>query len=86
MGNRSWGFYGHRHDEPIGVESDDILERIKDWADEHKALPLGVFLTEIANEIEELRWMLSHAVYCPSKICHICDLIEEEVRYDKTQD
>ena len=35
--------------------SEDILERIKDWADEHKALPLGMFLTEIKRELERLQ-------------------------------
>lgn len=62
MKNKLWDFYGHRHDEPISAESNDILERIKDWADEHKALPLGIFLTEIAVEIERLRAVLEKAL------------------------
>ena len=43
-----------------------------------------VHLYESALEdIEELKIMLTHSVYCPlKKSCYICDSIEEKVRYE----
>lgn len=36
-------------------ECEDILDRVYDYIYEYKALPLGVFMSEVATEIESLR-------------------------------
>ena len=65
----------------------DILSRVRDWQKENAPLPLGIFMSEIGDEIERLRkknqslfGLLTHAIYCPVETCWVCDKIEAEVR------
>lgn len=74
------------------IQAADEIERLQGEnnilrgvvGEENRANLMTPLYESLTEKIKELQWMLSHAVYCPSRICHICDLIEEEVRYDKS--